>query len=45
MRDTFDDDYVCLDCGRDDFTSINAMMNCDCDKYDRNGYEHNKRGD
>ena len=35
------DAYVCEDCGRDDFTSINAMMRCNCDRFDRNGNAKN----
>lgn len=30
--------YPCPDCGKGDHQSVNAMMRCDCDKYDRNGY-------
>jgi len=42
MTATFDDDYVCMDCGKP-WNSIAAMMHCPCDKYDRNGYEKNVR--
>lgn len=38
-RDTYDLDYTCRDCGRDDHTSLSSMMLCNCDRYDRNGYE------
>lgn len=43
MRDTFNNDYVCEDCGRE-WLSVSAMMNCNCDRYDANGYEKQARG-
>ena len=39
MHDTFSPEYVCEDCGRDDFNSLRAAMLCPCDRYDQNGRE------
>lgn len=35
-RDTFAEDYTCPDCDRE-WNSFAAMMQCPCDRYDRNG--------
>ncbi|WP_255821006.1 hypothetical protein [Leucobacter allii] len=34
--DTFSDAFTCDDCGRE-WTSLSAVMQCPCDRYDRNG--------
>ena len=44
MRDTFATTFECEDCGRDDHLSISAMLNCPCNRLDRNGYPHLEPG-
>lgn len=36
--------FECGDCGRDDHTSVSAMMQCPCDRYDTNGYPVHVKG-
>ena len=40
MRDTFDSEYVCNDCGRDDFNSLKAAMLCPCNRFEEHYTAH-----